>query len=605
MASQDIEDHIDEGAGVVEVSSESSELTPSTSNQVKEAQVTEGEVIFDSSEDEYPAPSEEEKATLRKVAGSMPLVSFSLCLVELAERASYYGAYTVFSNFIEFPLPKGGNGAGAPPRGSQETAGALDMGLQASDALVLLFVFLAYIIPIFGGWWADVYVGRYKAIIVGVLVCGVAHIIQIVGAIPSVLEKGKSNSAPPFILGLLILAVGAGIFKPNIAPTILDQNRHKTAYVKTLKSGERVIVDPEATATRTMLLFYGFINVGAFYMLATTYAEKYVGYWLAFLLSGLIYFLLPILLIVIYKRTYKAPPNGGKELTQAFKITMAALRESKFQVWRKGFWDRVKPTNLQAKGVTVEWTDGAVDKVAKTMAACDIFCFMPIWILNDGGIGSVSTNQGASMVTNGAPNDLLSNFNAITIIVAIPILTYVIYPALDRRNIRIGPISRITFGFVLATISGLAGTLVQWKVYSLSPCGSYASTCSEVANISIWWQIPNLSLGALSECFCNVTAYELAYARSPKSMKGFVMAIFLFTNALSSAIGEILVPVTVDPYLTWIWGAPTVALALQTIVFWWRFRHLDNETYVADVVEESWIPEERTEKGLVAHTTEA
>lgn len=230
---------------------------------------------------------------------------------------------------------------------------------------------------------------------------------------------------------------------------------------------------------------------------------------------------------------------------------------------------------------------------------------MPIWILNDGGIGSVSTNQGASMVTNGAPNDLLSNFNAITIIVFIPILTYVIYPALDRRNIRIGPITRITFGFFLAMISGLAGTLVQWKVYSLSPCGSYASTCSEVANISIWWQIPNLSLGALSECFCNVTAYELAYARSPKSMKGLVMAIFLFTNALSSAIGEILVPVTMDPYLIWIWGAPTVALGLQTIIFWWRFRHLDNEQYVADVVDESWIPEEQNEKGLVARTTEA
>ncbi|KAJ5670934.1 hypothetical protein N7507_000061 [Penicillium longicatenatum] len=605
MAAREIgEDHIVEGAGTVEVSTESFAVTTSSSEKAKEIRVGEGEVIFDSSEDDYPAPTEEENSTLRKVAGSMPLVSFSLCLVELAERASYYGAYTVFSNFIEFPLPKGGNGAGAPPRGSQETAGALNMGLQASDALVLLFVFLAYVIPIFGGWWADVYVGRYKAIIVGVLICGVAHIIQIIGAIPSVLQAGESHAAPPFIVGLLILAVGAGIFKPNIAPTILDQNRHKTAYVKTLKSGERVIVDPEATATRTMLLFYGFINVGAFYMLATTYAEKYVGYWLAFLLSGIIYFLLPILLFAVYKKTHKEPPNGGKEITQAFKIMMSALKHNKFQVWRKNFWNEVKPTTLQAKGITVEWTDRAVDKVAKTMAACDIFCFMPIWILNDGGIGSVSTNQGASMVTNGAPNDLLSNFNAITIIVFIPILTYGIYPALDRRNIRIGPITRITFGFILAMISGLAGTLVQWKVYSLSPCGSYASTCSEVANISIWWQIPNLSLGALSECFCNVTAYELAYARSPKSMKGLVMAIFLFTNALSSAIGEILVPVTKDPYLIWIWGAPTVALGLQTIIFWWRFRHLDNEQYVADVVDESWIPEEQNEKGLVARATE-
>lgn len=57
--------------------------------------------------EEYPHPTDEELRTLRKVAETLPLVSFSLCLVEFAERASYYGAKTVFSNFIQFPLPKG------------------------------------------------------------------------------------------------------------------------------------------------------------------------------------------------------------------------------------------------------------------------------------------------------------------------------------------------------------------------------------------------------------------------------------------------------------------------------------------------------------------
>jgi hypothetical protein len=36
------------------------------------------------------------------------------------------------------------------------------------------------------------------------------------------------------------------------------------------------------------------------------------------------------------------------------------------------------------------------------------------------------------------------------------------------------------------------GTIVQWKVYKLSPCGYYASTCDTVAPISIWWQAPNI-----------------------------------------------------------------------------------------------------------------
>lgn len=493
----------------------------------------------------------------------------------------------------------GGNGAGAPKRGTQDTAGALGMGLQASSGLTLLFTFLAYVIPIFGGWWADVYVGRYKAIIWGVLLCGVAHIIQLVGVIPSVLQKGKDNAAPPFILGLLILAFGAGIFKPNVAPLLLDQSQTKKPFVRTLKSGEKVIVDPEATSDRMMLIFYGFVNVGAFYMLATTYAEKYVGFWLAFLLSAIIYFLLPILLLFMYKRTIKQPPNGGKELTEAFKIIGKALRGSNFQVWRKDFWKPAMPSQMATRDSSITWTDKTVEKVKTALGACDIFLYYPIWYLNDGGIGSVSTNQGGSMVTNGAPNDVLNNFNALTIIFTIPLLTYVIYPTLRRYKISPGPITRISFGFFLATLSSLAGTLVQWRVYELSPCGYQASTCDEVAPISIWWQLACTILAALSECFCAVTGYELAYARSPKSMKSLVMAIFLFMNALSSALGEILLPVTKDPYLLWIWGAPAVALAAQSIIFWFRFKHLNHETFNAGEDLDEADAQEQEQKGTL------
>lgn len=364
-----------------------SQSSPGVTDDSKYFQKMEREVT---SASQYPLPTEEETKTLRKVAGSLPLVSFTLCLVEFAERASYYGAKTVFSNFIQFKLPEGmylsngvvrkstnategGNGAGAPPRGTQKTAGALGMGLQASSGLTLLFLFLSYVIPIFGGWWADVHIGRYKAICVGVLICGVAHIIQVIGAIPSVLQKGTANAAAPFIIGLLLLSFGAGIFKPNVSPLILDQTPHKKAYTKTLESGERVIVDPEATTSRIMLLFYGFVNVGAFFMLATTYSEKYVGFWLSFLLAGIIYLLLPILLLVMYKKTYKRPPAGSSEVSRAFKIIGTALRQNNFQFWRKGFWDRVTPASLLKKGITVGWTDKNVKDVSRTVGMLNSF----------------------------------------------------------------------------------------------------------------------------------------------------------------------------------------------------------------------------------------
>lgn len=89
-------------------------------------------------------PTDEELAILPKVAGKMPWTAYMLCAVEFAERASYYGCNQVFKNFIRGPLPPGGNGAGAPPRGSQKTAGALGRGTVVASAMTDSFKLLAY-----------------------------------------------------------------------------------------------------------------------------------------------------------------------------------------------------------------------------------------------------------------------------------------------------------------------------------------------------------------------------------------------------------------------------------------------------------------------------
>lgn len=169
-----------------------------------------------------------------------------------------------------------------------------------------------------------------------------------------------------------------------------------------------------------MLIFYALINIGAFFAIATTYSEKYVGYWLAYLLPGILYFMLPLLLLFLNKRIIKFEPDGTV-LNNVVKIAVVAFKESKGQVWKKGFWSAAKPSSLAQKGVTtfrgkqITWTDKTADDVRRTMAACMIFLYFPIWNLNDGGIGSVASSQGSTMTTNGAPNDLLNNFNPLTV----------------------------------------------------------------------------------------------------------------------------------------------------------------------------------------------
>lgn len=109
-----------------------------------------------------------------------------------------------------------------------------------------------------------------------------------------------------------------------------------------------------------------------------------------------------------------------------------------------------------------------------------------------------------------------------------------------------------------------------------------------MAPISIWLQIPNVALGAMSEIFVNVTSYELAYARAPENMRATVVALFLFMTALSSALGQILVPAIADPTLIWAWAAPAIALAVQTAIFWWRHRNVNDDVFMT--YEEDYQP---------------
>jgi dipeptide/tripeptide permease len=187
---------------------------------------------------------------------------------------------------------------------------------------------------------------------------------MLVASIPIVLQGGKATA--PFMIGLFALAIGAGIFKPNLLPILFDQDRHQEEYVKTLKTGEKVIVDPEVTINRLSLIFYGFVNLGAFLKTATTYSEKLVGFWLAFLISGVIYLLLPLLLLLSYKKTYCAKPQGS-EMTNVLRLIAYAMRHNKAKVWNRNFWDVAKPSEIARRRETrslrgaIPWSDALVE----------------------------------------------------------------------------------------------------------------------------------------------------------------------------------------------------------------------------------------------------
>lgn len=140
------------------------------------------------------------------------------------------------------------------------------------------------------------------------------HILIVVSAIPSVIVAPHSAALAPFIIGLIFFGIGVGFFKVNISPLIAEQYeaQQPRATIKTLASGERVIVDPIMTISVIYMRFYFFINVGSLVgQISMAYAERYVGYWLSFTLPTLLFLLCPFVMLYCRKRYVRLPPTGS------------------------------------------------------------------------------------------------------------------------------------------------------------------------------------------------------------------------------------------------------------------------------------------------------
>jgi len=540
-------------------------------------------------------PTEEEFATLRRVSDKIPIAAFSVVIVELCERFAYYGLSGPFQNYLENPLPAGGPGTGAPPKGSPLPAGALNQGQTAATGLNNMFQFLAYITPILGAMIADARWGRFKTIAVFCAVYFVGLLIITLTSIPGSLARG--GGVPGWIVGALIVAAGTGGIKANVSPLVADQYRRTKPHIKVLASGERVIVDPNVTITRIYNIFYWCINVGSLSSIATSESERRVGFWLAYLIPSSIFVLTPVVFLLSYKLYYKVPPKGSI-LVEVWKCGSLAAGAAGF--WKNpfrhidgGMWKYAKPsyylTNSE-KGTQkrelsekerrwasrITWDDAFVDELKRTMRACQIFLFYPLYWIAYNQITTNLVSMAGTMTLNGTPNDLIQNFDPIALIIFIPIMDAVVYPGLRRMGFVARPIFKIWLGFMFGALAMVYSAVLQHFIYRTNPCGDFPTGCEGgPSTLNVWIQVPPYVLIAISEIFASITGLEYAYNKAPKRMKSVVMSIFLFQTAIGNAINAALSPVAEDPKLVGNYTGIGIASFLAGMAFYLCFYKRD------------------------------
>jgi len=569
-------------------------------------------------------PTEEElhgPNALRRVSAPIPWAVYTVAFVELCERFSYYGTQVLYSNFVNHSLPQingppGSNHyTGAGGGSAQGISGALGRGVQAANGINTFNTFWCYIIPLFSAYIADEHLGRYKTICWSIGIAILGHIILVISAIPPVITNDTACFAV-FMIGVIIMGLGTGGFKPNISALVVEQIPAVNLKVRTLPSGERVVVDPTITQSRIYHYFYLFINIGALVgQIGMAYSEKYVGFWLAYLLPTIMFLTTPFIMWWGRKRYRQNPPQGSV-VSKAVRVFFFALRDrwhwNPIKFWKRThdgtLWEAAKPSNI-APGSRPAWMtfdDAWVDEVRRGFAACAVFCYYPLYWVAYGQLTNNLTAQAGTMTLNGVPNDVINNLDPFALIIFIPICDAFLYPGLRKMGIQFTAIKKITVGFLLAALAMVWSAVIQYYIYRDSPCGYNANSCATddgtilPAPINVWTQTGAYVLIALSEIFASITSLEYAYSKAPRNMRSLIQAISLFTNAISAAIAEALNPLSSDPLLIWNYGAFAVISGVGGLLFIIQFWSLDKEEDALNNLPEGRVmADEKMNQGLL------
>jgi POT family proton-dependent oligopeptide transporter len=148
-----------------------------------------------------------------------PVGIATLFLTELWERFTYYGIQSLLILFMVAPAASGG----------------LGLDDKSSSSIYGLYVGSTYLLGLLGGWIADRLAGAQRAVIAGGLLIAAGNALLALG------------TTAIFFVGLLVIAMGVGLLKPNVS-----------ALVATLY--------PEGGARRDagFSIFYMGINTGGF-----------------------------------------------------------------------------------------------------------------------------------------------------------------------------------------------------------------------------------------------------------------------------------------------------------------------------------------------------
>lgn len=311
---------------------------------------------------------------------------------EAAERFSFYGMKAVLAVFMVQYLHL------------MDSGGTGSMNEAEATARVHLFNGAVYLMPFLGALLADIFLGKYKTIMLLSLVYCAGH-----AALACMGVFG--NSTTWLMAGLGLIALGSGGIKPCVSAHVGDQFGERNAHL----------------LPQIFNWFYFSINIGAFVsMLLTPWLMEWYGPHWAFGVPGVLMAIATLLFWMGRHRFIHVPAGGMKFVKEFFS------------------WEGL----------------------SAMLKLLPLYLFVAMfWALFD-QTGSTWIFQSQDMNRNflgfeWLPSQIQS-LNSVFVITFIPIFAYFIYPAIDRVW-RLTPLRKIGLGlFIMCGSFALVALIQQW-----------------------------------------------------------------------------------------------------------------------------------------------
>lgn len=360
-----------------------------------------------------------------------PAGLFVLFFTEMWERFSYYGMRALLVLFLVSSAGIGG----------WEWSNAEAIGLYGT------YTGLVYLTPMFGGLIADKLTGYKLAILIGALLMTLGH------------ASMAFETEPMFYLGLGLLIIGNGLFKPNIS-----------SIVGGLYKGNEEKKDAGYT------LFYMGINAGAFLgiMLCGYIGEK-VGWSYGFGLAG-VFMAIGMLQFFFAQNIFGDIGEKPEKVSESLKDVFKAFKEDNntdAPVYGFNEDEVSKEISNEIEAISVEDKKSFINelklntkkKIEKDrLIVIGILAFFTIffWMAFEqaGGSMTIFAKDFTDRVLTGSAANWFTIINTIITVVPLALITWVLI-LLNKATIKKYAISGILLTFSFIIIWGIVGWMIK------------------------------------------------------------------------------------------------------------------------------------------------